>query len=287
MSTLRTLLASGRLIRAMAAHSPLSAILATEAGFDAVWASGFELAALYGLADVSLVSMSDHLAMLRAMAARCRVPIVADVDTGYGNAVNVAHTVREYERAGAAAVVIEDKHFPKVTSLLDGARQDLVPTRAFVGKLEAALYARSTADMLVIARTEALIAGRGLGEARARATAYADAGADMILVHSKDKTPAEIEAFVLTWDRATPLVIIPTSYPQMTEARIAALGNIGMVIYGNHGIRACVSAMRSTFAAIAEAGSAAGVEQSIASVADIFALQEMDRIADEEHRFLR
>src|SRR4051794_10828936 len=118
MSAERTSAISNQLLhpnivtRAMAAHSPLSAVLAEEAGFDAIWASGFELAALYGLPDVSLISMAEHLAMVRAIAGRCVLPIVADVDTGFGNAINVLHTVREYERAGAAAVVIEDKQFP-------------------------------------------------------------------------------------------------------------------------------------------------------------------------------
>ena len=233
-----------RLIRAMAAHSPLSAILAREAGFDAIWASGFELSALYGLADVSLISMSDHLAMVRAMAGRCLLPIVADIDTGFGNAVNVMHAVREYQLAGASAVVIEDKYFPKVTSLSDGARQDLVSVQEFEGKIEAAIEARSSEEFLIIARTEALIAGLGHDEALRRARAYGSAGADMVLVHSKQKTPSEIERFAAAWHGDPPLVVIPTSYPQLTEPRVKAIGGIGMVIYGNHGIRATVKAMR-------------------------------------------
>ena len=246
-STLRAHLETRKLIRAMAAHSPLSAILAAEAGFDAIWASGFELSALYGLADVSLISMSDHLAMVRAMATRCDLPIVADIDTGFGNAVNVMHAVREYERAGASGVVIEDKHFPKVTSLRDGARQDLVSIQEFQGKIEAAIDARSNREFLIIARTEALIAGLGNDEALRRARAYASAGADMVLVHSKQKTPIEIERFAADWDGNAPLVVVPTAYPQLTEARIKEIGRIGMVIYGNHGIRATIKAATSKY----------------------------------------
>src|SRR4051794_38979989 len=123
---LRTHLANRTLIRAMAAHSPLSAALAAEAGFEAIWASGFELSALYGVADSSLLTMTQHLDMTRAIAERVSLPIVADIDTGYGNAVNVHRTVQLYEQAGASAVVLEDKTFPKTTSLLEGARQDLV-----------------------------------------------------------------------------------------------------------------------------------------------------------------
>jgi len=271
----------------MAAHSPLSAILAAEAGFDAIWASGFELSALYGLADVSLISMSDHLAMVRAMASRCDLPIVADIDTGFGNAVNVMHAVREYERAGASAVVIEDKHFPKVTSLRDGARQDLVSIQEFQGKIEAAIDARSNREFLIIARTEALIAGLGNDEALRRARAYASAGADMVLVHSKQKTPIEIERFAADWDGGAPLVVVPTAYPQLTEARIKEIGRIGMVIYGNHGIRATIKAMRDVFAQIAHDGHSMGVDASIATVEDVFAIQEMDRINADERRFVR
>jgi phosphoenolpyruvate phosphomutase len=285
--SIRPLLEGRRLIRAMAAHSPLSAILAEEAGFDAAWASGFELSALYGLADVSLVSMAEHLAMVRAMAARCSLPVVADIDTGFGNAVNVAHAVREYERAGAAAVVIEDKQFPKVTSLFAGARQDLVRVEEFQGKIEAALSARSTDRLVVIARVEALIAGLGLGEALHRARAYAEVGADMVLVHSRHPTPAEIEEFCAAWDRETPLVVVPTSFPDLSEERIRQIGNIGMVIYGNHGIRAAVRAMRAVFREIARTGHAASVTDAIATVEEVFRLQGMDEVISQEHRFLR
>ena len=123
---LRRAMAEKGLVHVMATHSPLSAILAEQAGFDGLWASGFELSALYGLPDMSLISMTQHLDMLRAVAGRTSLPIVADVDTGYGNAINVIHTVREYERSGSSAIVIEDKSFPKVTSLAVDGHHNLV-----------------------------------------------------------------------------------------------------------------------------------------------------------------
>src|ERR1700694_5481789 len=95
---LKDKMAASGLVHIVAAHSPLSARLAEEAGFDGIWASGFELSALYGLADVSLISMTQHLDMTRAMAERMALPIVADLDTGFGNAVNVIHAVKQYER---------------------------------------------------------------------------------------------------------------------------------------------------------------------------------------------
>lgn len=114
-------IAERRMVQVMAAHIALSAILAEEAGFDALWASGFEVAALYGLPDMSLISMTQHLDIVRAIAGSSSLPIVADIDTGFGNAINVIHAATEYEQAGANTIVIEDKTFPKVTSLVAGA----------------------------------------------------------------------------------------------------------------------------------------------------------------------
>src|ERR1700739_97417 len=94
------------LVTLMSAHNPLSARLAEEAGFDGIWASGFELSAAYGVPDASLLSLTQHLAMTRAMIEQIEVPLVADLDTGYGNAINVGHVVGAYARAGSAAVVI-------------------------------------------------------------------------------------------------------------------------------------------------------------------------------------
>ncbi len=283
----RGILAGKGLVEAMAAHSPLSSMLVAEAGFDAVWASGFELSALYGVPDVSIVSMTQHLDMTRAMVERSGLPVVADIDTGFGNAINVLHAVEQYERAGVAAIVMEDKSFPKVTSLIAGGRQDMVRIEEFQGKIEAARAARRDADLVIIARTEALIAGLSQDEALKRARAYEAAGADLILVHSKQKTPDEIEAFVKEWDGRAPIALVPTAYPQMDVARVKALGRIGLLIWGNHAIRASVGAMRRAFAQIRREGGIAGVEASIASVEDVFDLQGMGRVKDDEKKFLR
>lgn len=286
---LRTRIAGAEVAQAMAVHSPLSALLAEEAGFEAVWASGFELSALYGLPDLSLISMTQHLDMVRAITGRCPgLPVVADLDTGFGNAVNVAHAVSEYERAGVAAVVIEDKQFPKVTSLAPGqARQDLVGLEEFQGKVEAACAARRDPELMVVARTEALIAVLGQAEALRRATAYAEAGADMVLVHSKQKTPDEIAAFCHAWDGRVPLVLVPTSYPELTVDRIRALDRVGLVIWGNHAVRAAVRAMRDVFARVRLEGGIHSAETDIVPVAEVFRLQGMSQADELEHRFVR
>lgn len=285
-ATLRKSLNDRDLLHVMAAHSPLSALLVEEASFDGIWASGFELSALYGLPDVSLVSMTQHLEMVSAMAQSVSLPIVADIDTGFGNAINVIYAIEQYERAGAAAVVIEDKTFPKVTSLIADGRQELLRTEEFQGKIRAATDTRSTDDFLVIARTEALIAGLGEDEALTRARAYEAAGADMILIHSKQKTPDEVESFVRAWDGKAPIVIVPTAYPEMNENRIRALGKIGIVIYGNHAIRASITAMQDVFARVLKDRGINRVDGDIVSVDEVFRLQKMDRVKDREKRFL-
>lgn len=284
---LRNRIEESGLAHVMAAHSPLSARLAEEAGFDGLWASGFELSALYGLPDVSLVTMTQHLDMVRAMAAQTALPIVADIDTGFGNALNVIYAIGQYESAGAAGVVIEDKSFPKVTSLVADGRQELVRIEEFQGKIEAARATRRDKDFLIIGRTEALIAGLGQDEALKRAAAYEEAGADMILVHSKQKTPDEVESFVRAWPGRAPIVLVPTAYPEMNAERIRRLGKIGMVIYGNHAIRAAVTAMKDVFARIRADGGIHNVDRDIVSVEEIFRLQKMDRVKADERKFLK
>jgi len=286
-NTLREATAGTGLKRVMSAHNPLSARLAEEAGFDAIWASGFELSAACGVPDASLLSFTQHLDMTRAIVEQVSAPVVADLDTGYGNAINVIHVVERYAAAGVGAVVIEDKTFPKDTSLLAGGRQDLVRVEEFQGKIAAARAAASGHDVLVIARTEALIADLGLDEARRRAAAYGEAGAELILVHSKQKTPDEIVEFARGWTGKTRLVIVPTAYPQLTEARIRELPQIGIVIYANHAIRAAVAAMRRAFAEIRADGGIHNVDRHIATVEEIFELQRVPAMKAAEKKYLR
>ena len=179
---------------------------------------------------------------------------------------------------------MEDKTFPKDSSLRPGGRQELVPMEEFQGKIAAA---RAVAGPLVVARTEALIAGLGEAEALRRGTAYVEAGADAILIHSKQKTPDEIVAFCRAWPGQVPLVLVPTSYPQLSFADVAAWGKVGLIICGNHAIRAAVAAMQNTFHRILAEGGIAGVEADIASVADVFTLQGDAHMRTLEKAYLR
>ena len=284
---LRDALNSGTLFTAMAAHNPLAAKLAEQAGFGGIWGSGFELSASYAVPDANILSMGTHLDMMRAIASVVSVPLIADIDTGFGNAINVSYIIPQYEAAGASAIVMEDKTFPKDTSLRADGRQELVRIAEFQGKVEAAVNARSDKDFVVVARVEALIAGQGQEEAIRRGLAYAEAGADAILIHSKQKTPDEILSFVAAWPGKTPLVLVPTAYPQLTEADIAALDKVGIVIYGNHAIRAAAGAMRKVFEQIRRDGGIANADKEIPAVADIIDLQGDKHMRDLEARFLR
>ncbi|ARP51943.1 phosphonopyruvate hydrolase [Alcaligenes faecalis] len=284
---LKEAFSQGRLMTAMAAHNPLSARLAQDAGFGAIWGSGFELSASYAVPDANILSMGTHLEMMRAIASTVDIPLIADIDTGFGNAVNVSYVIPLYEAAGASAIVMEDKTFPKDTSLRADGRQELVRIEEFQGKIEAACAARRDPDFLIIARVEALIAGLGQEEALKRGLAYEQAGADAILIHSKQATPDQILSFVQAWTGKVPLVLVPTAYPQLTEADIAQLGKVGVVIYGNHAIRAAVGAMQAVFAQIRQDGGIQNVDAGLPSVKTIIGLQGDAHMRQIEARFLR
>ena len=237
--------------------------------------------------DANILPMSTHLEMMRAVASTVQVPVIADIDTGFGNAVNVSYVVPQYEAAGVSAVVMEDKTFPKDTSLRENARHQLVPIEEFQGKLAAACAARRSPHFTVIARVEALIAGLGQGEALRRGLAYVEAGADAVLIHSKQRTPDEILEFVARWPRRVPLVLVPTAYPQLTEADIASLGKVGLVIYGNHAIRAAIGAMRSAFAQIRRDGGIHNVDATLPTVKAVIELQDDDRMRALEAAYLK
>lgn len=230
--------------------------------------------------------MSAHLEMTRSIAETVDIPVIADIDTGFGNAINVFHSIPKFESAGASAVVIEDKTFPKDSSLRSGGCQIFVPIPEFQGKIEAA-KASCKLGMLVIARTEALIAGLGEGEVLRRGEAYVEAGADAVLIHSKQKSPDEILSFCKKWEGKIPLVIVLTAYPQLSFREVGELGKVGLIICGNHAIRSAVSGMRSTFKRILEDGGIAGAEDEIASVKEVFELQGDAHMRELERKYLR
>lgn len=275
-TVLRRLIRSGRMVRVMGAHNGISAKLVERNGFDAVWASSFEISASWGLPDASILTMTEFLDTARAMNDVIDLPIIADCDSGFGDPTIVAHMVRKYESAGIAAVCIEDKPFPKRNSFAGAEHQKLESIPEFVEKIRAGCDARKK-NMVFVARTEALIAGFGVEQALERAHAYADAGADVVLVHSKSRTPASVFDFARRWQARTPVIAIPTTYYQTTLDEFEAAG-IHIVIYANQAMRAAVRAMNQAMMRIHAAGSAMAIEKEIASVEELFELQGMNEV---------
>lgn len=266
------------------AHNALSARLVEEAGFDAVWASGFEISASFGVPDGNVLTLSENLAVARSMAAAVEIPVIADCDSGYGNVINVQRTVREYEAAGVAGICLEDNPFPKRCSFYPDPRRKLASLEEHANRLRAAVEARRSDDFVLIGRTEALIVGAGGEEALRRARAYDDAGADLCLVHSKSESPEEVLAVAAAWDRETPLVCVPTTYKETTVAELSD-GGYQVVIFANHGLRAGIRAMRETLATLRREGFAASVDARIASLTEVFELVGVAEMVAEERRF--
>lgn len=283
-AALQRLLASPRPIVLAGAHDGLTARLVQEAGFDGVWASGFEISASHGVPDASILTMTETLAASRAMREAVSVPVVADCDTGFGNAINAIRTVHAFEDAGMAGICIEDNIYPKRCSFYPGVKRLLADTDEQALKIRAAVDARREA-FVVIARTEALIAGWGLEEALRRGRAYADAGADAVLIHSGQATVDDVARFAEEWDRLTPLVCVPTTYKTATVDELARIG-FKMVIFANHALRASIRAAQDTLKVLREQGSAAAVDDRIVPLGEVYRLVGLDTLKRDEREYL-
>ncbi len=261
---LRELLAREELLVAPGVFDGLSARLAERAGAEAVYASGGAIARAAGYPDLGLLGVGEVLARLAQIAEAVAVPVIADADTGYGNALNVRRTVRAFERAGVAALHLEDQQSPKRCGHYEG--KTLVPTDEMVGKLRAALEARSDPGLVIIARTDA-IAVEGLEPALARAEAYAAAGADVLFVEAPE-SEAQIEAIARRLPGPKLInVFRGGKTPLLPSARLAALG-YRVAILPSDLQRATIRAMQETLVAIRRDGNAAAVDERLATFAE-------------------
>lgn len=268
----------------MEAHNGLSAKLVEEAGFGGIWASGLTISASLGLRDSNEASWTQVLDVLEYMADATRLPILVDGDTGYGNFNNVRRLVRKLGERGIAGVCIEDKLFPKTNSFI-GEGQPLAEINEFCGRIKAGKDSQNDNDFILVARVEALISSRGMDEALRRAEAYHAAGADAILIHSKQADAAEIFDFCRRWANRAPVVIVPTTYyPTPTE--LFRQAGIATVIWANHLLRASITAMRETAKRIHDQESLNDVEGRIASVKDIFRIVGNAELEEAERRYL-
>jgi phosphoenolpyruvate phosphomutase len=281
---LRRLLASPGPIVLAGAHDGLSARLVQDAGFHGVWASGFEISASHGVPDASILTMSETLEATRVMCGAAGIPVIADCDTGFGNAINAIRTVQAFEAAGAAGLCIEDNIYPKRCSFYPGVKRLLADVDEQALKIRAAVDAGSR-DFVVIARTEALIAGWGLDEALRRGRAYADAGADAVLVHSSQSTVDDVARFAEQWDRLTPLVCVPTTYHTVTVDELARIG-FKIVIWANQGLRASIRAVQQTLGALRETGTASTIDDRLVPLSEVYRLVNLETLKADERTYL-
>jgi len=202
-TTLRARLARPPILIAPGVYDPLTALIAENAGFEALYVSGAAIAyTRLGRPDIGLVTMGEVADTVALIRDRVEANLVVDADTGYGNALNVARTVRLFERAGANAIQLEDQDFPKRCGHLDEKR--LIPAPEMAGKIKAAVDSRASADTLIVARTDA-IAVEGFDRAIARAALYREAGADMLFIEApRERT--ELGRIGTLMGKATPLM---------------------------------------------------------------------------------
>lgn len=269
----------------MEAHNGLSAKIAEEAGFEGIWGSGLSISAALGVRDNNEASWTQVLEVVEFMADATTVPILLDGDTGYGNFNSARRLVMKLEQRGVAGVCMEDKLFPKTNSFLRSTAQPLADIEEFAGKIRAAKEAQRDDDFVVVARVEALIAGHGMEEALKRGEAYRKAGADAILIHSKERHPNEILQFKKEWGDRLPLVIVPTKY-YTTPTEAFREAGFKIVIWANHLMRSALSAMQVAAKTIFENQTLVGVEEKVAPLAEVFRLQGENELEKAEKAYL-
>ena len=255
--TLRRLIAVSPVVRVLEAHNGLSALVAERSEvvskhkkkrFDALWSSSLTSSLAKGMPDNELLDFTSRLGIVNDILESSTLPLIYDGDSG-GQTENFGATVRTLERLGVSAIVIEDKQGFKRNSLLEGGggaeRADIID---FSGKIQAGKKAQVKDTFMIIARIESFILGQGLEDALHRAEAYAEAGADAVMIPSRHSEPDEILAFCQAYcasDKALPVVAVPTTYDQITEDKLAEAG-VRVVIYANHMLRSTYLAMTET-----------------------------------------
>jgi 2,3-dimethylmalate lyase len=280
---LRELLSGSAPVLAPGAYDALSARLIEAAGFPCVYMTGFGTAAsILGRPDIGLVTGTEMVDNARRIAGAVAVPVVADADTGYGNPLNVIRTVLDFERAGVAGIHLEDQAMPKRCGHLSG--KVLVPQDEMVAKVRAAVSARTDADFVIIARTDAR-AVEGLDGALRRAAAYRDAGADVLFVEAPE-TEAEIER-VAAELAGVPLLFNWAEGGRTPPVSLERLGELGfrLVIFPIGALLSAATAVRSFLDALRRDGTPAGLLAGLPTLPEFVEFMGMPEVRDLEQRF--
>jgi len=261
MTTLKQKLAAGEFIAAPGIFDGISVRIAEAMGFDALYMTGYGTVGSHlGLPDAGLASYRDMVERVKVFTSIAKTPMIADGDTGYGGLLNVEHTVRGYEGAGAAGIQIEDQEFPKKCGHTPMRR--VIPLEDMLKKIKVAVAARDSEDFLIVARTDART-GHGLDEAIRRGEAFAKAGADIVFVESPEsveemeKIGASIDAMLLV------NVVEGGSTPVLPAADYQSIG-YNIAIYPGAGFLAVGAALKSVYTQIKETGSSIGAEAPLA-----------------------
>ena len=282
-ASLRERFAAGEIVLAPGCYDALGARLVEEAGFPAAYMTGFGSAAAgLGRPDIGLISLPEMVDNARRIVQAVEIPLVADADTGYGNSINVIHTVREYEAAGVAAIHMEDQVMPKKCGHIEG--KQVVPAREMAAKVSAAAAARKSPEFLIIARTDAR-AVEGLDGALERARLYREAGADALFVEAPE-SEAEIEAVA----RAFPDVPLLFNYaeggktPPLAYERLRSLG-FSLVIFPLTLLLVATQAMRTALARVKRDGTPIELLPSMLPFDEFLSFIGLPEIRELERRF--
>ena len=281
MARLRRLIENKPIVRVMEAHNGLTGIIVedaqikTELGvvkeFDAMWLSSLTDSTAKGKPDIEAVDLTSRLQTIHDILEVTTKPIIYDGDTG-GKTEHFVFTVKTLERLGVSAVVIEDKIGLKKNSLFGtDVEQTQDDIESFCHKIAEGKRSQITDNFMIIARIESLILNKGMDDAVTRAKAYLDAGADGILIHSRQKSPDEILEFCRIYNDFAvrkPLMVVPSSYNSVYEAELAEAG-VNVVIYANHLLRASYPAMFAT------AKSILGHERSLEVDSQLMSINEI------------
>lgn len=268
------LLRDSNLTLIIGAFDPLSARLVQEAGYSAVWGSGFCVSARYGLPDANIIGPDTMIQEYCKMAEAVEIPILADCDTGYGDFHNVIHTVKQLEFHDVAGFCIEDKKFPKLNSFIKSKNNSLDSIEAFTSKIKAAVDSRKNEEFCVIARTEALNNNEPIDRIVQRLDEYKLAGADALLIHCNKNTTDELFHLIRLWGNQIPIILVPTTFPHVEFSEFQSYG-ISNIIVANQLLRASIFYMKSYLRNLSCAKNIEESSKDISTLSDVFELQNM------------
>lgn len=280
---LRELMAGPEPLEMPGPYDAASAQLIARIGAQALWAGGnVSSAGRLGVPDVNLMTMTEQLEFCTSIVDATGLPVLADTDDGYGQALMVTRTVQAFERAGLAAIQMEDQASPKRCAWYPGEPVGLIPREQMVGKIKAAVDARSDEAMMIWARTDALPALRGTGEAVERAHAWVDAGADAVLITSKSLD--DLGEIARNWGRPQPLCMTSYNFPALTRDGVKALG-YSVRVHPMSAILAALRGVERVFTELYETGSFAEAIADGLPLAELLDLTGQPDAEDLDGRF--